>query len=310
MSKNTLSYRPNRYHPAFSTVDAAVKIDPGTIVSTTLLDAHGFDASGQRQVDFSNPLTGPFYINNALPADTLAVSLISLKPDRSSAWSKSAIAAHLLTQESDSDHTPPSLVNWQLDLHSGLASLDLPGREAQDRLSIPITPILGCIGTAPPHKAVLSSYISSSHGGNMDHPFIQPGTTIYLPVFTPGGLLFVGDGHAAQSDGEISGAALEVSCSIEFHVTLRKGWSINTPRGETNALIFTLGCDFPLENALRIATSEMLLWLQQDYGLTREAAHLLMSQCVKYTIGNLVSEHYSVGCALAKQVLPHPHTSH
>jgi acetamidase/formamidase len=118
----------------------------------------------------------------------------------------------------------------------------------------------------------------------------------------PGGLFYLGDGHACQGDGEIVGTGIETSfeMAVTFHVLKR---TITWPRGETAEDIFTVGNARPLDQALQHATTEMLCWLGEDYGLESRAASHLMGQVVRYDIGNVFDPAFTVACRIAKRWL-------
>lgn len=118
-----------------------------------------------------------------------------------------------------------------------------------------------------------------------------------------GGLLYIGDCHAAQSHGEITGAAIEIPAIVRFTVRVKKNTGIAWPRGETVDAIFTIGSGRPLDTALQRATSEMFRWLQQDFGMDIETAALRMGQCVRYIISNAVNEKLTIACVLLKAYL-------
>jgi acetamidase/formamidase len=119
-----------------------------------------------------------------------------------------------------------------------------------------------------------------------EHRFFPhcPRITLYLPVFYEGALLFLGDGHAAQSHGEIAGTGIEVTMEVELGIDLLPSKNISMPRGENPAQRFTLGIDRPLENALQAAVSEMLIWLQED-GLNMDDACQLLGQAARFELG-------------------------
>ena len=137
----------------------------------------------------------------------------------------------------------------------------------------------------------------------MDYRGFTEGATAFFPVFVPGALFHLGDGHAVQGDGEIVGTGAEVSFDVQFTVRLHKARSIAWPRGENDAYIFALGNARPLDEALQHATTEMLRWLGEDYGLEPRAASHLMGQVVRYDVGNVFDPAYTVGCRIAKRWL-------
>ena len=199
-------------------------IYPGDTVKTWTVDAGGVDAAGKRRSNGGNPETGPFYIEGALPGDVIAVKLNRLRLNRDSAISSAGIAATALNPyyNENLEKVKDFKSDWTLDREHGVARL----REPTDKLknfSIPLRPMLGCIGVAPPGDMVYRSGFLGAFGGNMDYNEMREGVTIYLPVFQPGALLFIGDGHAAQGDGELTGNALETSMDVEFTVNLMRG---------------------------------------------------------------------------------------
>jgi acetamidase/formamidase len=137
----------------------------------------------------------------------------------------------------------------------------------------------------------------------MDYSGLTSGVTVYLPVFVPGGLLFVGDGHAIQGDGEIVGTGIEVSFDAQFTFNLLKNNRVNWPRAENAECIMTLGNTRPLDQALQHATTEMIRWLQEDHGLDGRSAHILLGQCVEYEVGNVFDPAYTMVCKLQKRWL-------
>lgn len=294
---------PDQYHHTFAAHAPALRVASGDTICTCTLDAHGNDANNRLVVGGSNPLTGPFFVDGAQPGDTLAVQFDALCPNRELGWSydyvkpevvDAAFAMHLLSRRS---------LDWCLDYHKGVARLhkSIP---SLTELEIPLAPMLGCVGVAPARGQAISSYLSGEFGGNLDYPGIRSGVTLFLPVFEPGALLFIGDGHAVQGMGELNGSGVEVSLDVQFTVGLIKNKAIHWPRGETAEAIFTLGNARPLDQALRLATSEMLCWLQEDYGLDLRGASVLMGQCAEYELGNMIDPTYTIACKLNKRYLP------
>jgi acetamidase/formamidase len=127
---------------------------------------------------------------------------------------------------------------------------------------------------------------------------------VYFPVFEPGALFFLGDGHAVQGDGEISGNGIEISMDVRVTLDLIKGKTIGGPRFENSDFIGTAGNARPLDQAVQHATTEMLRWLQQDYGLDPLGATLLLQQTVRYEVGNVFDPAYTMVCKLPKAFLP------
>jgi acetamidase/formamidase len=171
-------------------------------------------------------------------------------------------------------------------------------------MKLPLSPFMGCFGVAPADGQAISTATSGPYGGNMDYRGFVTGVTVYFPVFAQGALIHVGDGHAVQGDGEIVGTGIEISLDIRFTVNVIKGKSINWPRGESPSHIFTVGNARPLDQAIQHATTEMVRWLQADYGLSVIEASNLLGQCVEYDLGNVFDPAYTMVCKIKKEFLP------
>src|SRR5581483_5344603 len=139
-------------------------------------------------------------------------------------------------------------------------------------------------------------------GGNMDYNGMGAGATVMLPVFEPGALLFVGDGHARQGDGEVDGSAIETSLDVEFSVELLKK-KISWPRLETQDYIMVLGSSRALNEALQHATTELLRWLIEAYGFDERGASLLLGQAMEYDVSNVVDPEFTIVAKMRKQYL-------
>jgi acetamidase/formamidase len=163
--------------------------------------------------------------------------------------------------------------------------------------------MLGCFGVAPARGQAISTATSGEHGGNMDYRGFVAGVTVSFPVFVPGALFHLGDGHAVQGDGEIVGTGIEVSCEVQFTVHLQKGRRIGWPRGENDSYIFTVGNARPLDQAVQHATTEMIRWLGEDYGLDARSASIMLGMCVEYDLGNVFDPAYTMVCKVPKRVL-------
>jgi len=297
------NFQPKVYYNAFGTYPPALRISSGDTVVTSTVDNIGRDSSDNQVAEPGNPLTGPFYVEGAEPGDTLAVYLEKLWPNRRLGRSSSRLSPNVVNPEYVVNLLPfkhEMLAEWEIDLEKGTATLIKPEVLA-GRLTLPINPMLGCLGVAPRRGQAISSDTSGKYGGNMDYPGFISGVTVYFPVFAEGALFFIGDGHAVQGDGEITGTGIEVSFDVRFRVELIKGKKIEWPRAENKDYIMTVGNARPLDQALQHATTEMLRWLQEDYGLESEAAYILLGECVEYDIGNVFDPAYTVVCKIKKK---------
>jgi acetamidase/formamidase len=295
-------FEPRFYHTTIGAHEPVLTIAPGDTVITTTVDASGVDATGNKVTEGGNPQTGPFLVEGAEPGDMLWVHFDRLWPNRRFGWSSTVIAPHVLDPHSVKQ-TPESVSSkWEIDLEGGTATLVEP-ETSLGRLTLPLDPMLGCFGVAPPRGQTISTATSSTHGGNMDYRGFAQGVTVYFPVFASGALLHVGDGHALQGDGEIVGTGIEISFDVQFTVRLVKGKKIQWPRAENEDYIMTVGNARPLDQCVQHATTEMVRWLQEDYGLDARGAHLLLGQCAKYDMGNVYNPAYTMVCKVSKRLL-------
>ena len=190
---------------------------------------------------------------------------------------------------------------WEINANEGKVRLQdtPPGLEG---FAPPLAPMIGCFGVAPAGGEAISTATSGPHGGNMDYRRFAPGTTAWFPVSVPGALFYLGDGHACQGDGEITGTGIETSFEMELRLSVLKR-RITWPRAETAEDIITIGNARPLDQALQHATTEMQRWLGEDYGLDARAASYLMGMVVRYDVGNVFNPAYTVACRIAKKWL-------
>jgi acetamidase/formamidase len=176
---------------------------------------------------------------------------------------------------------------------------------ATHRLEFPMEPMLGVVGVAPAGDFAPTSAPSREYGGNMDFNEIREGTTLLLPVFHPGALLFLADGHALMADGEPTGAGLETSMDVEFSVDLRKKAQLDWPRLITRDYIISIGSQAEfistLDRAIQLATSDMVRWLTQEYGMEPWAAHMLIGAKGEYEVVTVMG---SAALKIAKRWLP------
>jgi amidase len=294
-------FQPDHYFSSFGSHPPVLHIADGDSVVTTTVDASGVDFRGQSVASGSNPETGPFYVDSAEPGDTLQVHLDRLTPNRELGFSYNVLAPNVV--DPYYVHALPlyERVEWRINLGDNTATL-VTLAAGMRPLTLPIAPMLGCLGVAPGDGQAISSSTSGPYGGNMDYPGFVSGVTAYFPVFVPGALLYMGDGHAIQGDGEVVGTGLEISYEVQFTVHLLKGKRTHWPRGENATHIFTVGNARPLDQALQNATTEMSIWLQEDYGLNAYSVGTLLGMCVEYDLGNIFDPAYTMVCKLAKRL--------
>lgn len=290
-----------RYYNTLGPHEPALTIASGDTVVTSCVDAWGRDARGECIAQGPNPMTGPFFVTGAKPGDMLAVRLDRITPNRTWGWVRTPLAFN--TVDPDFVRTLPerdqSIAKWRVDLAAGTATLESP----QPRLgtfTLPLSPMIGCFGVAPAGGEAISTATSGPHGGNMDYNGFVAGVTAYFPVFVEGALFHIGDGHALQGDGEISGTGVEISMEVQFTVRVIERKAIGWPRGENADFIFTVGNARPLDQALQHATTEMARWLRDDYGLDAHETGILMGQAVRYDLGNFFDPAYTMVCKIPR----------
>lgn len=272
------------YHHTFSAAHPVLlRVRPGDTIATKTVDSAGFDYSNVRRTKtHGNPLTGPFYIEGAEPGDTLVVRLDRLALNRPHGYTGRSVGVKDLADNLQAPMPDPDavvrgynyLVPWIIDLKGNTAR----PKDSRPSFSFPTRPMLGCIGVAPEGDYSPRSGPAGYWGGNIDYNWIREGTTVLLPVFHPGGLLFFGDGHALQGDGESIGSGVETSLDVTVTVSLRKKARLTAPRAETADFLISIGSkpDGNLNQTLEIALRDMLRWLVEEKGMKPAEAHLLI----------------------------------
>jgi len=301
----TLTFEPTEFHRYFSgTIAPVMHIHPGDTVRTTTVDAGGRDSKGVRRSNGGNPETGPLYVEGAMPGDTLVVKFNRIRLNRDSAESgdritTDALGAGYIRDAKYDDHFSSE---WKLDREGGSAMLAKPSEHLKN-YRVKLQPMLGCVAVAPSDKQTVRSGWLGSFGGNMDYNGLREGITLYLPVFQEGALLFVGDGHAAQGDGELTGDALETSMDVEFTVNLVRGQSTGGPRAENEEFLMAMGIANSLPDAVRQATTQLARWLERDYHLTANESAVVLGTAIRYEIAELVDPQVNVVAKISKSVL-------
>ncbi len=298
-------FEPTKFHREFSGAAVPVlRIHPGDTIRTTTVDAGGKDAKGVRRSLGGNPETGPFYVEGAMPGDTLAVKFHRIRLNRDSAESGDSIVPGALQPGYHRNAKLDDQFNseWTLDRAAGLGMLAKP-TERLKNLKLKLQPMLGCVGVAPPAKQTFRAGWLGSWGGNMDYNGLREGVTVYLPVYQEGALLFVGDGHALEGDGELNGDALETSMDVEFTVNLIRGKSTQGPRFESDEYLMASGIAGSLQEALQQATTELARWLEGDYKLSANESAIVLGTSVRYDIAEVVDPQVHIVAKVSKAVL-------
>ncbi len=306
-ASHTHDFQPHNYYLAFSyAFPPALRIFPGDTVRTKTIDALGLDENLVRRGNEGNPLTGPFYVEGALPGDTLVVHFSRIRLNRDSAISghkinPAVVAPDYISQIRSIENFDS---HWNLDREHNVAKLANPTPALKDYV-VPLHPTLGCIGVAPRDQQSWSAHLLGDFGGNLDYNQLREGTTVYLPVFHPGALLFFGDGHAAEGDGEL--AALETSFDVEFTVELVPDKSSKSPRAENDDFLMAMGIGGSLTDAMQLATSELMKWLESDYQLNSAELAIVLGTGIRYDIAEIVDPQQHVVAKISKSILAQLH---
>jgi amidase len=302
----THRFTPQQFFNTYSVAHPpALRVKPGDRVVTRTVDAAGVDADGKSVASGPNPQTGPFYIEGAEAGDMIVVAFEKIEPNRAMAYSASLLAPYAATPQAIAARTDRDArrVTWTIDKGRGFARLDQADVQPGG-IELPLRPMLGCVGVAPPRREAISTATPGNFGGNMDYAGLNAGVKVLLPVYEPGALLFIGDGHARQGEGEVTGTGLETSMDVEFTVQLVKKKAIGWPRIDNETHLLVLGSARPLLEAFQIATSELQRWLMDDYGMTERGAQTLMGQATEYEIANVVDPAFTVVAKIRKSLLP------
>jgi len=252
------------------------------------------------------PLTGPFHITGAQAGDVLEVELhvVSADPPEGQAWT--AVLAGFGALSSDAYSIQPALTpeTQLVPYRDGIAQLPARG----GHVAIPMTPFLGTLGVAPRWERRMSFSQSPEYLGDVDLPAIGPGATVVLPVNVNGGLLALGDAHAAQGDGEITGAAIEIEAIVELSVQVRHRADTDfasLPQVNTEAFIGSVAGlqGSSLSDCARAAYVDLLHRLVRNYRFSQTEAYELLGQVGRLSIGNMIDPFYSVLASIERVYL-------
>lgn len=235
-----------------------------------------------------NPVTGPIFIEGAQPGDTLAVHILDQECDTLGYTGYWPFLFHLedfFSQPATTLHKIEGGFFW-----------------FNDRIKIPVRPMIGTMGVAPPLEAISSGGMGK-HGGNLDTPEVCKGSIVYLPVYHEGALLALGDCHALQSDGEIGSVEMRSVVTLRCEVIRGRSPVMTWPRIETPDSLVTVALACPLEEALRGALRDMILWLEESYGFSKHDAYTLIGVAGHTRPGQAQIANFSMRCIMPKAYL-------
>lgn len=268
-----LYYEISRHNPP------ALTIEPGETVVVETEDAFSGqirrpgDRRDTEAMPYGNPQSGPIYINGAQKGDTLAVRIEAIEPRIGQAATRTA---------------GPGGLGEYLGLDVPHGTRICPIRDDKvwwsETVAIPYEPMIGTIGTAP-EMGVPTTGPAGPHGGNMDLKEVTTGNTLYLPVYVPGALLHLGDVHAAQGHGELCGTALEMPAVVTITVDLIKGKAIPRPRIRSQEELMAVATGTPMEASVRQAFADLILWMEEEFGVPRWDGYNLCTQVATISVG-------------------------
>jgi len=260
------------------------------------------------RMPYLNPVSGPFFVEDAEPGDTLAIHLASITPARD--WGVSATFPHFgaLTSTSHTATLQPPLEErvWVYGIDRQAGTVRFQATDTHHAINLPLDPMIGTIGVAPGGFEARSTIVPDVHGGNLDTPRLRAGTTLYLGVNVHGALFALGDGHARQGEGEACGVGVEIATTTTLAVEVIKGASTVWPRLETDTAVMSIGCARPLDDAYRIAHHDMVAWVGSLTGMGVLDTYQLVSQVGRAPIGNVCDPNYTLLATVDKALLPTP----
>lgn len=304
MKALTLAAQGEFYYTISPNNKPRLTVDPGEELVVETEDAFSGqirkrgDRRNLQTVPYANPQSGPIYVNGAKKGDTLAVKIGDIQPLIGQGATR--IVSFWYAAKYDSALTSRFLGNDEIPHGTRICPIS-QGKVHFGEFAIPYRPMIGTISTADPVETYLS-WFPGPHGGNMDLPQITAGATVYLPVRVDGALLHIGDAHAVQGDGELSGAAVEMPARTTLKVDLLKDMPIEWPRLEDDSALYSVAATQAgrgLEDAMRVAFMDLILWLESAYNLDRWDAFSLLTLVSQVRVGNF----WTVAVGMPKKYL-------
>lgn len=315
VQRNATRFVPaaDQYAWTFGGYQPVLHVRPGDILDLFTEDAFAgrirmSDDVPSRSIEypFINPQTGPFYVEGAEPGDTLAIHLIDVRPARDWAVSTTVplFGALTSTKFTPTLQEPLPERTWLYTVDRDRRVVTYQALDSDHRADLPLEPFLGTIGVAPAAGEARNVLVPEAFGGNMDTPEARAGTTIYLGVNVDGALFSIGDGHYTMGEGEVCGVAVEGAMDTLLTVDLVKGVYCEWPRLEDDETIMVAGSYRPLEDAFRIAHTQLVRWIADATGLSIMDAYQLVTQASRSPIANVVDANYTVVAKMPKRYLP------
>src|SRR5256886_7278991 len=302
-----------QYAWTFGGVDPIARVKPGDALDLYTEDCFAGKIRSERDLfskvceyPYINPQTGPFYVEGAAPGDTLAIHLIDVQPARD--WGVSTtvplFGSLTSTKFTPTLQEPLPEKTWIYAVDSGAREVTYRALDSEYSVRLPLEPFLGTIGVAPAASEARNVLVPEAFGGNMDTPEARAGTTIYLGVNVDGALFSIGDGHYTMGEGEVCGVAVEGAMDTLLTVDVIKGEYCTWPRLENDEFIMVAGSYRPLEDAFRIAHTQLIGWISQETGLSPMDTYQLVTQASSSPIANVCDANYTIVARMPKRFLP------
>jgi acetamidase/formamidase len=302
-----------QYAWTFGGYEPVMRIRPGDVLDVFTEDAFGGRIRSSADLPsktitypFINPQTGPFYVEGAEPGDTLAIHLIAVEPARDWAVSTTVPFFGSLTGSRFTPTLQPPLPErtWVYAVDRQARVVVYQALDSDFSVRLPLQPFHGTVGVAPAAREVRNVLVPEAFGGNMDTPEARAGTTIYLGVNVEGGLFSLGDGHCTMGEGEVCGVAVEGAMNTRLVTEVIKGSYCEWPRLENDDAIMVAGSYRPLEDAFRIAHTQLIGWISSAAGLSPMDAYQLVTQASSSPIANVCDANYTIVAKMPKRYLP------
>ena len=302
-----------QYAWTFGGCEPLMSVRPGDVLDLFTEDAFaGRIRSAQdvpsRSIEypFINPQTGPFYVEGAEPGDTLAIHLIDVRPARDWGVSTTVPLFGALTGTKFTPTLQPPLPEktWIYAVEADAGFVVYRALDSDYSVRLPLQPFLGTVGVAPAANEARNVLVPEAFGGNMDTPEARAGTTIYLGVNVKGALFSIGDGHYTMGEGEVCGVAVEGAMDTILAIELIKGTYCEWPRLEDDETIMVAGSYRPLEDAVRIAHTQLIRWIAAETGLSIMDTYQLVTQASRSPIANVCDANYTIVAKMPKRYLP------
>jgi acetamidase/formamidase len=299
----TYDFEPNVAYGTYSAAEPPnLRIFPGDTVNTRTMD-QARDTKIIHHGTGGDANIGPFYVEGALPGDTLVVHFLKIRTNKLIGRQGSRFNQYAVTPAYNQAATydPGFNGSWEQYPDQGIAKL--PPSPGLPHLVIPLQPMLGCISVAPPGEEQYSGGDLGVFGGNMDYNQWVTGATLYFPVSHPGALFGFGDAHGAMGDGEVVGTGLETSVDVTFTVDVIKGYATQQVRGEDKDWLISMGVSGSVPESIQLATANLAEGIKHDYHLNDSEVALLFGDVLRYEITELVDSHFNVAAKVPKSVL-------